>query len=156
MTLHTQVNALVAVPAWLRAEAEVAAIGSVKDSFDANESWPAARVERIGGQVLGGDSYRGERVMLQFTAVGGTRADAWQLAETIRAALVQRFHGEITLTSPALEFCAHKVQAGGLREGFDTTRPGADSSTTASGEVPAAKPSAAFDALITLTPKFAG
>lgn len=153
MTLRLQVNALVVVPAWLRAHSDVAplATGGVKNRFESNQAFPACRVSRIGGQLIGGDSYAGERVMLQFDCLGGNDGDAWRLAETIRAALTQEFNGRQTVTLPsgAVSFTAHKVAAGGLREMSDT-RPGADGS--AAGAIPAGKPMASFDAMVTITP----
>lgn len=156
MTLRLQIDAERVVSQWLRDQAEVSDIADdrVLTVLGRNQVFPACRVTRIGGSLIEAKTYVAENALMQFDCWGGPKAKAWLLAETIRAALIQRFNGEMTVADQHfVGSIPPKSPPGGLRIASDTEWPGFDSSTP-DGKVPPAKPRVSFDATVTLKPLF--
>lgn len=155
MTVQLQVNGVAVASAWFREQAEVQALvgDRIVSTWAKNQQFPAARLTRIGGQLVQPHTQVAERQLLQVTVLGGGQKITWQIAETLRGLLLDRtrFRGRVTLDGFD-PFAVTHVHPGGIREGSDETRLGDDGSVDADEARPAAKPQASFDALITFRP----
>lgn len=84
-----------------------------------DKKWPIVRITRIGGSPPDEDPHWIDRPLLQADCMATTKAPAWKLAETCRAAVKQRIKGtHIVGDSPAV---VNSVTVGGIAENVDET-----------------------------------
>lgn len=92
MTLTLPVNAEALLVTFLKAQAEVAAICSTRvyTVLPDGPTFPAVRVDRIGGYAVTNIPLHLEAVTLQVNCWAGPKATAYNLAQTCRAAIAER------------------------------------------------------------------
>jgi len=117
-------NTAALISAFLRDQDEVAdLVGErVYTVLPNNKTFPMVRVTRVGGTAGTRFAHWLDAPLFQVDVWATTAAPAFDLAETCRAALVQRFSG--TYHFAGVSGVVTSVEAGGISEGFDPEDPG--------------------------------
>lgn len=105
------------VTAFYRVQPEVIAIVPVRDvvtEFRKEQDWPAVRIRQFNDAPTDGTRLRHSRFDLQVECFGGPKALARLLAETCRAAAVDRLDGRQTFGN--VDALVTKCTVGGLRD----------------------------------------
>jgi len=134
---------LACVSEWLRDQAELTALagGRGYTELPRTKEFPLWTVNQLNDPSVTDDVHWAVDGLFQFDAWGGPKAQTWEIAETARALLSQRF----ARTSHLLDngsIVVASVRVGGVRRTTDTVVTQA-SETTA--EVSRARPRASFD-----------
>lgn len=126
------------VSEFLRDQSELSTLVEerIYTKLPATKAYPLMQVRRIGGSPRIGHVHWLEDVLLQIDAWGGPAEQAFTLAETARAALMQRLAGSHDGDVTAV---VTRVTVGGITEDSDDTEP-------------KARPHARFDAVVTVHP----
>lgn len=82
------------------------------------KTYPLVRVTRIGGSTVT-DPYWIDQPLFQIDCWATTATLAWQVGETCRSALAQRFNGALSFLSGALTGVVSGATVGGLTETDD-------------------------------------
>lgn len=132
------------VSEFYRGEVAVTAIVTqrVYEALPPAPTFPCVRLSRLGGNTRTGAAYWVESVLIQVEAFGGSRSDAWQLAETLRSTIHQSLPGVQPVGDDTAVVTS--VEVGGIREGSDPSLPKNDSGTD--------RHRAMFDAVVTVHP----
>lgn len=98
MTLRMMPDAEKLVSAALRADVDVQALVGqrVYTVLPDAKVWPLLRLQRVGGPTIAtpdDDAAWMEHAQLQLEAYGGPKAQAWAVANTVKAVLLQRVPG---------------------------------------------------------------
>ena len=129
MTLRTLPDAARLLSEFLRADDDVAELvgDRVYSALPTAPTFPCVRLSRIGGQMRTANVYHLESTMLQVEALGGSRHDAWVIAETCRAVIAQRLTGTVTVGDTSAVVSGADV--GGIREDTVKSLPKNDNGT---------------------------
>ena len=129
MTVRTLPDIVRALSEFLRDDADVAALvgDRVYSALPTAPTFPCVRLSRIGGQVRSAPAYHLESSLVQVEALGGSRHSSWQLAETCRAVIAQRFAGTVDVGIDTAVVSACEV--GGIREDSVRSLPKNDDGT---------------------------
>lgn len=138
MSLITMPNTARLVSEFLRDQAELSTVVETRiyTKLPATKTFPLMQVRRIGGSPNIGHVHWLESVLLQVDAWGGPAEQAFTLAETARAAMMQRLTG---VHDDSVAAVISNVSVGGITEDSDDTEPNA-------------RPHARFDAVVTVHP----
>lgn len=154
MTLVVFPDWLACTSEWLRDQPELDALvdGRGYTELPRDKEFPLFVVNQINDPSITQDVHWAVRCLFQFDCWGGPKAQTWQVAETARAVLSQRFAGAAhDLTNGSIVVAS--VQVGGIRRTTDRVATQADESTT---EVSRARPHASFDFTAVLHPGTTG
>ncbi|HNG23415.1 MAG TPA: hypothetical protein PLC03_05575 [Microthrixaceae bacterium] len=119
MSLVLLPNTAALTSAFLRAQDEVSDLvdDRVYTILPNSKTFPLVRVRRIGGTAGTRFAHWLDAPLFQVDAWADTAAVAFEVTETCRAALVQRFSGIYHFTG--VSGVVTSVEAGGITEGFD-------------------------------------
>jgi len=116
MTIRTLPDIVRALSEFLRDDLDVADLveDRVYSALPTSPTFPCVRLSRLGGQMRTAPAYHLESSLIQVEALGGSRHDAWRIAETCRAVVVQRFVGTVPVGDSTAVVSIADV--GGIRE----------------------------------------
>lgn len=119
-----------------RDQSELSALdGRIYTKLPASKDWPLMQIRRLGGSPRIRHVHWVEDVLLQIDVWGGPAEQAFTIAETARALMMDRLRG----VYDDLNAVVASVTVGGITEDSDDTEPNA-------------RPHARFDAVVTVHP----
>lgn len=150
MSLVTFPDWLACVSEWLRDQPELDALvdGRGYTELPRDKTFPLFIVNQINDPSITEDVHWAVNALFQIDVWGGPKAQTWEVAETARALLSQRFAGTAhDLANGSIVVAG--VRVGGIRRTTDTI---ATQATEGNAEVSRARPKASFDFSAVLHP----
>ena len=134
---------LACISEWLREQPELIDLvdGRGYTDLPRTKEFPLFIVNQVNDPSVTDDVHWAVDGLFQFDAWGGPKAQTWEIAETARAVLSQRFAGTAHTLANG-DIVVASVRVGGIRRTTDTV---VTQATETTAEVSRARPRASFD-----------